>query len=71
MNASMITSTASASNLISDGFMFATGIECSYPTIRGRDGQRHRIDELEKCFHYQRWREDLQLVRELGIRYLR
>ncbi len=52
-------------------FMFATGIECSYPTITGRDGTRHRIDQLEKCFHYQRWRDDLELVRELGIRYLR
>jgi beta-glucosidase/6-phospho-beta-glucosidase/beta-galactosidase len=51
--------------------MFATGIECSYPTITGRDGLRRRIDELEKCFHYQRWRDDLRLVRELGLRYLR
>ncbi|MDQ3930855.1 MAG: family 1 glycosylhydrolase [Chloroflexota bacterium] len=52
-------------------FMFATGIECSYPTVVGRDGRRKRIDELEKCFHYKRWRDDLRLVRELGIRYLR
>jgi beta-glucosidase/6-phospho-beta-glucosidase/beta-galactosidase len=52
-------------------FMFATGIECSYPTVVGRDGERRRIDELAKCFHYQRWREDLALVCELGIRYLR
>ncbi len=52
-------------------FMFATGIECSYPTITARDGSRRRIDQLEKCFHYQRWRDDLRLVRELGIRYLR
>lgn len=71
MNASTIRSTASASSLTGGEFMFATGIECSYPTIIGRDGQRQRIDELEKCFHYQRWREDLQLVRELGLRYLR
>ncbi len=52
-------------------FAFATGIECSYPTITGRDGARRRIDQLEKCFHYQRWRDDLRLVRELGIRHLR
>ncbi len=52
-------------------FMFATGIECSYPTITARDGTRRRIDELAKCFHYQRWRDDLQLVPDLGIRYLR
>jgi beta-glucosidase len=50
--------------------MFATGIECSYPTIRTPDG-RVRVDELEKCGHYARWREDLALVRELGLRYLR
>jgi len=52
-------------------FVFATGIECSYPTIAGSDGRPVRVDELERCFHYQRWREDLGLVRELGIRYLR
>lgn len=52
-------------------FAFATGIECSYPTITGRDGERHRVDELAKCFHYQQWREDLRLVCQLGIKYLR
>jgi beta-glucosidase/6-phospho-beta-glucosidase/beta-galactosidase len=52
-------------------FVFATGIECSYPTITGRDGKRCRVDELAKCFHYQHWREDLHLVRQLGIKYLR
>lgn len=49
------------------GFMFATGIENSYPTIEGGV----RIDEMEKCQHYARWREDLQLVREMRIHYLR
>ena len=49
-------------------FMFATGIENSAPTIKG--GSR-RIDEMEKCRHYERWREDFELVRELGIRFLR
>ncbi|MCK6545771.1 family 1 glycosylhydrolase [Myxococcota bacterium] len=56
-------------------FAFATGIECSYPTITvvGDDGRRtrRRIDQLEKCDHYGRWREDLALTRELGVRYLR
>lgn len=52
-------------------FVFATGIECSYPTVAGRDGRLTRVDELERCFHYERWREDLQLVRELRIRHLR
>jgi beta-glucosidase/6-phospho-beta-glucosidase/beta-galactosidase len=51
-------------------FIFATGIECSYPTVE-IDGQTRRIDQLEKAGHYKRWREDLELTRELGIRYLR
>ena len=50
------------------GFMFATGIECSYPTI---DGGRTRRDQLEECGHYARWREDLALVRDLGLKVLR
>ncbi|HRO15289.1 MAG TPA: family 1 glycosylhydrolase [Paracoccus sp. (in: a-proteobacteria)] len=49
-------------------FMFATGIECSYPTI---DNGRTRRDEMEECGHYDRWQEDLGLVRELGLRVLR
>jgi hypothetical protein len=49
-------------------FMFATGIECSYPTV-GED--RVRRDLLEECGHYDRWREDLVLVRELGLKVLR
>jgi beta-glucosidase/6-phospho-beta-glucosidase/beta-galactosidase len=54
-----------------EAFVFATGIECSYPVVTGRDGQPTRVDELERCFHYLRWREDLALVHDLGIRYLR
>jgi beta-glucosidase/6-phospho-beta-glucosidase/beta-galactosidase len=48
--------------------MFATGIECSYPTI---DGGRWRLDQLDATGHYRHWRRDLELVRELGLRYLR
>jgi hypothetical protein len=51
-----------------DRFMFATGIECSYPTI---EGGRWRMDEMAACGHYRHWRADLELVRHLGIRYLR
>ncbi|HZO87518.1 MAG TPA: family 1 glycosylhydrolase [Chthonomonadaceae bacterium] len=53
------------------GFLFATGIECSYPTIAGPKDRRVRVDELEKTFHYRHWQEDLALVREMGLRYLR
>jgi beta-glucosidase/6-phospho-beta-glucosidase/beta-galactosidase len=49
-------------------FLFATGIECSAPTI---DNGRTRVDEMESCGHYDRWREDFDLVDELGIIFLR
>jgi beta-glucosidase len=52
-------------------FLFATGIENSYPTITGRDGKTKRIDEMAKTGHYQHWRQDLGLVKELGLEYLR
>ena len=51
--------------------MFATGIENSYPTIRGRDGATVRVDQMAKTGHYERWREDFALVRQLGLEYLR
>lgn len=51
-------------------FIFATGIECSYPTIETPQGRR-RMDEMEKCHHYDYWREDLQLTLDLGVRFLR
>jgi beta-glucosidase len=49
-------------------FMFATGIENSYPTIQGG---RHRVDEMELCRHYDMWRTDFDLVEDLGTRFLR
>ena len=51
-------------------FMFATGIENSYPTIEWQ-GRTIRQDELEKTKHYERWRDDFRLVCELGIDTLR
>jgi beta-glucosidase/6-phospho-beta-glucosidase/beta-galactosidase len=52
-------------------FGFATGIECSNPTIGGENGQRIRRDLLDECGHYKHWREDLQLVKEMRIPFLR
>lgn len=49
-------------------FMFATGIECSYPTIQ--QGKVRR-DLLRECDHYNRYKEDLGLVKELGLNVLR
>jgi len=47
-------------------FMFTTGIECSAPRVDGR-----RVDEMEKCGHYDHWQEDFDLVDELQIKFLR
>lgn len=52
-------------------FMFATGIENSYPTIQLPDGSTKRVDELEKTNHYKHWNTDLLLVKQLGIEFLR
>jgi len=50
------------------GFMFATGIECSYPTI---DGGRWRRDEMDSTGHYKLWQHDFELAREIGITHIR
>lgn len=52
-------------------FLFATGMENSYPVIRLPDGTIKRVDELDKTGHYQHWKEDFGLVREMGIDVLR
>src|SRR5438270_227233 len=49
-------------------FLFATGIECSYPTI---ENGKWRMDQLDATGHYENWRKDLALVREMGLKYLR
>jgi beta-glucosidase len=49
-------------------FMFATGIENSSPTIKNG---KVRVDEMDKCGHYEKWREDFALVQEMGISFLR
>ena len=50
--------------------MFTTGIENSYPTIEV-NGKKIRVDEMESCGHYKRWKEDFALVKDMGIEYLR
>jgi beta-glucosidase/6-phospho-beta-glucosidase/beta-galactosidase len=52
-------------------FMFATGIENSYPNIMLPDGTIKRVDEMEKTLHYKFWRKDFELVKNLNIKYLR
>jgi beta-glucosidase len=49
------------------GFIVGSGIECSAPVIAGG----HRQDELRSTGHWWRVGEDLGLVAEFGIRYLR
>ncbi|HTJ03895.1 MAG TPA: family 1 glycosylhydrolase [Caldimonas sp.] len=48
-------------------YVIATGIECSYPTVQG--GKRR--DELAETGHYTHWREDMELCREIGARFVR
>jgi beta-glucosidase/6-phospho-beta-glucosidase/beta-galactosidase len=48
-------------------FMFSVGIECSNPI----SCENQRVDQLELTGHYEHWQQDLALVRELGVRYLR
>lgn len=52
-------------------FMFTTGIENSYPTIQLPDGTTKRVDEMEKTGHYERWKEDFALVKDMGLEFLR
>lgn len=47
--------------------MLATGFECSYPTVQ--HGKRR--DELESTRHYECWRDDFELCKGLGARYVR
>ncbi len=49
-------------------FIFATGIENSIPLI---NNGRTRIDQMEKCRHYEYWKKDFELVKEMGIEFLR
>lgn len=48
-------------------FIFATGIECSYPTVQG--GKRR--DQLAETGHYDRWRQDFQLCLDVGANVVR
>jgi beta-glucosidase/6-phospho-beta-glucosidase/beta-galactosidase len=52
-------------------FMFATGIENSYPTIQLPDGRTKRVDEMAKTGHYTHWETDFKLVQDMGIEFLR
>ena len=49
-------------------FIFATGIEGSYPTL---EGGRWRLDEMAATGHYRHWPTDLDLCAELGVSHLR
>ena len=57
--------------MFASNFMFATGIENSYPTILLPNGEVKRVDELEKTNHYNLWKRDFELTLEMGIEFLR
>lgn len=52
-------------------FLFASGIEGSYPMYTDSAGRRRRMDQFESTFHYKHWRQDFALTHELGIPFLR
>src|SRR3954469_23530381 len=55
--------------LHSDTFLWASGIENTFvPQVRPGD---RALDEYELIGHYQHWREDLALARDLGLQALR
>ena len=39
--------------------------------IKLPDGSMKRVDEMEKCGHYEHWQTDFELVNDLGISFLR
>jgi beta-glucosidase len=53
-----------------NGFFWASGIEDTFITAPHPGTGRH-LDEYELTNHYQRWREDLLLFRELGLKSVR
>jgi beta-glucosidase len=64
-------SSVSGSNTTARHFIFCTGIENSYPVITGPNGKDVRRDGMELSGHYHHWRHDFQLVKDLGITFLR
>jgi beta-glucosidase/6-phospho-beta-glucosidase/beta-galactosidase len=50
------------------GFIFATGVECSYPTV---EHGRWRRDEMESTDHYRLWQRDFELAGEIGATHIR
>ena len=49
-------------------FIFATGIECSYPTVEQGTWRR---DQMLTMRHYQQWQRDFELARKIGVTHLR
>lgn len=49
-------------------FLFATGIENSYPMIQNC---RVRRDQMEERCHYRQWQRDFEFLEDLNIRFLR
>lgn len=55
---------------LSPTFIFATGFECSYPTVRWQ-GKTVRRDGYDLSKHYDHWRGDFELVKENAINFVR
>ncbi len=52
----------------SSAFIFATGIEGSYPTV---EHGRWRRDQMQEMRHYEHWQKDFELAREIGVTHIR
>jgi beta-glucosidase/6-phospho-beta-glucosidase/beta-galactosidase len=50
------------------GFIFATGVECSYPAT---EHGKWRRDEMAETRHYRLWERDFELSRDIGVTHLR
>jgi len=53
-----------------DDFFWAVGIEDTFITAAW-PGTGRTLDEYELTQHYTKWREDIGLMRELGVRRVR
>jgi beta-glucosidase/6-phospho-beta-glucosidase/beta-galactosidase len=51
---------------MSHGFLFATGVENSIPTVGNR-----RVDQMEASGHYRRWKDDFDATEYVGCHALR
>src|SRR5258708_4513124 len=70
LHAKVITRSRLDDLLEPDFFLWATGIEDTFITDPHRKTGR-TLDEYELTQHYEKWREDVDLIASLGVAYAR